>query len=104
MVAKNYPTKEIPGPERLGDSPEVTQLGRDSDENFSSRSRETPRASALRQISVSSAASLCVLPAQGQEGAGGDDAEESPGRGDAVPRVPGAGDEAEAHAGGGGAH
>lgn len=45
-----------------------------------------------------------VLPAQGQEGAGGDGAEEGAGRGDAVPRGPGSGDEAKAHPGGGGAH
>lgn len=46
----------------------------------------------------------CVPPVQGQEGAGGDGAEEGPGRGDAVPRGPGPGDEAEAHPGRGGAH
>lgn len=45
-----------------------------------------------------------VVLAKGQEGAGSDRAEEGAGGGDTIPRGPGPGDEAETHAGSGGAH
>lgn len=103
-----FAAEEMLGPERLGDSPEVTQPRRGR------RWRPqlwVPGELSSLSVALSEAkpclhptASLCVLPAQGQEGAGGDGTQEGPRRRDAVPRGPGPGDEAEAHTGRRGAH